>query len=103
MADRSVEGQIVWQTTGMCSPTIRVRGLQKVSQGNGGYGRPLGGQPNNLFPEMIYPMVNGGVEEKNNMADNGMLIEISKLCKDGRDFFCIQNKFLIRFFELGLF
>ena len=42
------------------------------------YGRPLDGQPNNLFPEMIYPMVNGGVEEKNNMADNGMLIEISK-------------------------
>ena len=42
------------------------------------YGRPLDGQPNNLFPEIIHPMVNGGVKEKNNMADNGVLIEISK-------------------------
>ena len=44
----------------------------------GTYGRPLGGCPNILFPEMIYPMVNSGMEEKNNLADNGMLIQISK-------------------------
>ena len=42
------------------------------------YGRPLDGQPNNLLLEIIYPMVNGGMEEKNNLADNGVFIEISK-------------------------
>ena len=46
------------------------------------YGRPLDGQPNNLFPEMIYPMVNGEMEEKNNLADKGVLIEISKRGKN---------------------
>ena len=42
------------------------------------YDRPLDGCTNILIPDMIYPIVNVGMEEENNLADNGVFIEISK-------------------------
>ena len=48
-----------------------------------------------LLPEMIYPMVNGEMEEKNNLADKGVLIEISKQGKNWEDFFLRWKLFFI--------